>query len=107
MTREAIERQSAAGQQPPRAEFADYVRELQRIALGHDPSGSARDRLTALKELLKLGVTGTTSFIEGPSAEPPWPSAAELEMQRRWQAVDRAQRTEKLEQLESSLGIGE
>ena len=78
---EAIERQSAAGQQPPRAEFADYVRDLQRIALGHGPSGSARDRLGALKELLKLGVTGTTGFLEGTSAKPPGPSAAELEMQ--------------------------
>jgi hypothetical protein len=53
----AIERQSAAGQPPPRAERADYVRELQRIALGHDPSANARDRLTALKELLNLDAT--------------------------------------------------
>ena len=33
---------------------AEYVRELKRIALGHDPTASARDRLTAIKELLKL-----------------------------------------------------
>ena len=51
---ETIERQSAAEQQPPPAERADYVRELQRIALGQDPTASARDRVSALKELLKL-----------------------------------------------------
>lgn len=33
---------------------AEYVRELKRIALGHDPTASARDRLTAIKELLRL-----------------------------------------------------
>jgi hypothetical protein len=37
----AIQRQQA-GEQQPRAEFADYVRELQRIVLGQDTSGSAR-----------------------------------------------------------------
>ena len=104
---EAIERQSAAGEQPPRAEFADYVRALQRIALGHDPSGSARDRLSALRELLKLGVAGTTSFIEGPSPEPPGPSAAELELRRRWQAVDTAKRMQGLDEQERSLGLDE
>ncbi len=51
---DTIQRQSAAGQPPPAAARADYVRELERIALGHDPSASARDRLTALKELLTL-----------------------------------------------------
>ena len=51
---EAIERQSADGDQPLLPEFGDYVRELQRIALGRDPTASARDRLTALKELVKL-----------------------------------------------------
>jgi hypothetical protein len=51
---EAIDRQSAEGQEAPAAELADYVRELQRIALGHDPSARARDRLIALKELVRL-----------------------------------------------------
>jgi hypothetical protein len=51
---ETIERQSADGEQPPAAERADYLRELQRIALGRDPTARARDRLTALKELVKL-----------------------------------------------------
>jgi hypothetical protein len=50
---ETIERQAAEGEQPPAPEFGDYIRELQRIALARDPSASARDRLTALKELLK------------------------------------------------------
>ena len=53
----AIQRQQA-GEQQPRAEFADYVRELQRIVLGQDTSGSARERLNALKELLKLEKRG-------------------------------------------------
>jgi len=51
---DAIQRQSASGHPPPAAERPDYVRELERIALGHDPSANTRDRLTALKELLNL-----------------------------------------------------
>jgi hypothetical protein len=51
---EAIERQSGDGEEPPSAGLADYVHELQRIALGRDPSASARDRLGALKALVKL-----------------------------------------------------
>ena len=72
---DAIARQTAAGQQPPRAELADYVRELERIALGHDPSASARDRLGALKELVKLDSAPNPSGIvqvlltEGPDGE--------------------------------------
>jgi hypothetical protein len=96
---EAIERQSE-GEEPPRAEFADYVRELQRIALGHDPSGSARDRLGALRELLKLEKRGTTSYIEGASEDDP-------EMQRRWAEIRRADSLTRLESLEGKFGIGE
>lgn len=72
---DAIARQAAAGQQPPAAERADYVRELQRIALGHDPSASARDRLGALKELLKLdsqpgpGAIVNLNFTRGADGE--------------------------------------
>jgi hypothetical protein len=55
---ETIERQAAEGEQLPAPESGDYVRELQRIALGRDPSASARDRLQALKELLKPDVSG-------------------------------------------------
>lgn len=50
----AIERQSDSELKPQAAGRADYLRELQRIALGHDPTASTRDRLTALTELLKL-----------------------------------------------------
>jgi hypothetical protein len=35
-------------------ERADYLRELQHIAVGNDPTATARDRLGALKELLRL-----------------------------------------------------
>jgi hypothetical protein len=41
---DAIARQAAAGQEQPRAELADYVRELERIALGRDPSAPLRVR---------------------------------------------------------------
>ncbi len=95
---EAIQRQSADDQRPPRAEPVDYVRELQRIALGHDPTASARDRLAALKELLKLERKGTTSFI-GSS------SAADPEVQRRWAEIDRADTMERLKNLERKFGI--
>src|SRR5713226_3952301 len=41
----AIERRAASAPAPARGEFADYVRALQRIALGQDATASARDRL--------------------------------------------------------------
>ena len=63
----AIERQSAAEQPQPAAGRAELVGELQRIALGHDRAASSRDRLSALKELLKLDET-----------RPPPPQAATL-----------------------------
>jgi hypothetical protein len=50
----AIERQSAAAQPSEAPARVEYIRELQRIALGNDSAASARDRLTALKELLDL-----------------------------------------------------
>jgi hypothetical protein len=50
---QVIERQTPTEEEPPLVKHDDYVRELQRIALGKDPSASTRDRLTALKELLK------------------------------------------------------
>ncbi len=56
---EVIERQAADNQQRPPAERADYVRGLQRIALGQDPTANARDRISALKELLKLDSTAS------------------------------------------------
>jgi len=60
---DAVARQAAAGEQPPAAELTDYVRELQRIALGHDPSASARDRLGALKELVRLDAAPSSGAV--------------------------------------------
>jgi hypothetical protein len=92
----AIERQSAAGQAPLRADFPDYVRALQRIALGQDPTGTARDRLAALKELLELGTKGTTSYIERP---------AQPELIDRQNAIRGANERQHLERAERELGI--
>jgi hypothetical protein len=72
---DAIARQAAAGQEQPRAELADYVGELERIALGRDPSANAHDRLSALKELVKLHAASAAShqtYIDiNPLAVPP------------------------------------
>jgi hypothetical protein len=94
----AIERQSAREQTPRRGEFADYVQALQQIALGQDPTATARERLVALKELLSLGQRGTSSYLdrsEGP------------ELARRWQAIYEATRKRELTKQERSLGIYE
>jgi hypothetical protein len=92
----AIERETARDQDPPRAEFADYVRALQQIALGHDASGTARDRLGALKELINLGLRGYSSYLEG---------RTEPEMARRWQAIYEARQKREFSLQERSLGI--
>jgi hypothetical protein len=63
----AIERQIAASQERPAAQRADYIRELERIALGGDTGASAHDRLGALKELLQLVGQAET---EGTSEQP-------------------------------------
>jgi hypothetical protein len=76
----AIERDPASETAPARADLPDYVRALQEIALGHDTTATARDRLAALKELLQLERRGTSSYIEASSAEDP-------EVQRRWARV--------------------
>lgn len=89
----AIDRQSAAVRERPRAEWADYVRELQSIAMGYDPGARTSDRLSALRELLKLGSRGTTSGLE-PKA------VVDSEMQRRWDKVFAADERELLELLE-------
>jgi hypothetical protein len=52
---------------PPRADFPDYVRALQRIALGQETTAPARDQLAALEALLKLGLRGITSYLERPA----------------------------------------
>jgi hypothetical protein len=60
--------QAEVRREPIRAERADYVSELQRIALGHDQTARPQDRLIALKELLALGACGTTSYLESEEA---------------------------------------
>jgi hypothetical protein len=92
----AIERQADPEQTPVRADFPDYVRALQRIALGHDPTGTARDRLAALKELLELGARGTTSYLERPAQD---------ELMERANATREAHERRQLEQRERELGI--
>ncbi|SRR6266516_4397364 len=92
----AIERASAREQAPPRGEFGDYVEALQRIALGLDPTGTARDRLAALKELLRLGLRGRTSYLE--LGEDP-------ELTQRQQAVQVATRQRELRRQERDLGL--
>jgi hypothetical protein len=96
---QAIQRQHV-GQEQPRAEFADYVRELQRIALGQHTSGSDRDRLGALKELLKLERRGSSSYLEASSAD-------ERELQRRWAQVHQADERKRLSSLEQRHGSGD
>jgi hypothetical protein len=95
----AMERHSARDQAPPRGEFADYVQALQRIALGHDTTATARDRLAALKQLLDLGFRGTTSYLDK--------SSDEHELTLRWHATNEADREQRLVQQERSLGNSE
>jgi hypothetical protein len=87
---------AAEESQPVVGERADYVRALQRIALGHDQTASARDRLAALKELLKLEHKGTSSYIDGPSEDDP-------ELRRRWAEAHRADSLQRLESVVSRL----
>ena len=63
----AVERETVSELAPPRADFPDYVQALQRIALGHEATAGAQDKLAALKELLKLGIRGTSSYLERPA----------------------------------------
>jgi hypothetical protein len=69
---------------------------LQRIALGLDPTGTARDRLAALKELLRLGLRGRTSYLE---------LGEDSELTRRQQAVQVATRQRELRRQERDLGL--
>jgi len=94
----AIERKAASEQTPARAEFPDYMRALQRIALGHDVTATAGDQLAALKELLKLGAKGTTSYLERP---------AQPELTERANAIREASERRQLERRERELGIGD
>ena len=93
----AIERQTTSAQAPLRAEFPDYVKALQRIALDQDATATARDRLAALKELLELGPSGTTSYLERP---------ADADLREREYAIREAVRKESIAERERKLGIG-
>jgi hypothetical protein len=92
----AIERRATSEQLPSQADFPDYVRALQRIALGRDASATARDRLAALKELLALGPRGTTSYLERP---------VQSELREREYAIREAAQRRSLAQRERELGI--
>jgi hypothetical protein len=92
----AIERNAASERAPARAEFPDYVRALQRIALGHDATATASDQLAAVKELLKLDAKGTTSYLERP---------AESELTEREHAIREAVRRRSIAERERKLGI--
>jgi hypothetical protein len=93
-----IERQAASEQAPSRADFPDYVRALQRIALGQDSTATARDRLAALKELLELGPKGTTSYLERPG---------QSELTERAHAIREAHERQSLAKRERKLGIAD
>jgi hypothetical protein len=92
----AIERQATSEPAPLRENFPDYVRALQRIALGQDPTGTARDRLAAVKELLELGPKATTSYLER-SAQP--------ELIERENAIREAVLRQSIERRERDLDI--
>jgi hypothetical protein len=92
----ATERHAASDNSSVRADHADYVRALQRIALGHDTSATARDRLSAIKELLELGQRGTTDYLD-------WLESPEAG--QRWNAVHDALRRHQLRYEEQKLGL--
>jgi hypothetical protein len=94
----AIEREATSEQAPSRGDFPDYVRALQRIALGQDATATARDRLAALKELLELGPKGTTSYLERP---------AQSELTEREHAIREAVQGQSLAKRERELGIAD
>jgi hypothetical protein len=91
-----IDRKAANEQEPIRADFADYVRALQRIALGQDATATARDQLAALKKLLELGYRGTTGYLEGP---------AHAGLTKRDLEVSEARLRRRIERDERDLGI--
>jgi hypothetical protein len=95
---EAIERQTPTEPTSTRGDFPDYVRALQRIALGQDATATARDRLAALKELLELGHRGTTSYLERP---------AQAEFRERDHAIRETVQRRSLEKRERDLGIAD
>lgn len=96
----AIERTPASDPEPLHADLPEYVRALQGIALGRDPGATARDRLAALRELLKLEKRGTSSYLEASAWGDP-------ELQRRWARASRADELERLQSREEKFGITE
>ena len=94
----AVDRNPESEPEPARADFPDYVRALQGIALGHDTTATARDRLAALRELLKLERRGTTSYIEASSTD-------ESDLQRRWARIHRADELRRVQSLEQKYEI--
>jgi hypothetical protein len=96
----AIDRNPPSETEPIRADFPEYVRALQGIALGRDTTATARDRLAALRELLKLERRGTSSYLEASSWDDP-------ELQQRWARVSRADELERLQSREEKFGITE
>jgi hypothetical protein len=94
----AIERNAASEPEPLRAEYPDYVRALQRIALAHDTSATTRDRLVAIKELRQLGPRGTTSYLE---------RTGQGDLTRRRHAIHEAEQRQSIERQERSLGISD
>lgn len=94
----AIERNPTGELEPVRADFPEYVRALQAIALERDTTATARDRLAALRELLKLEKRGTSSYIEASSPEEP-------ELRRRWAQIHRADERRRVQSLEQKLEI--
>lgn len=94
----AIERKALSEQAPSRADLVDYVRALQRIALGQDATATASDRLAPLRKLLELGPKGTSSYLERP---------AQPELTDRAHAVREARERQNLERQERELGIAD
>ena len=54
----AIDRQTADNRDGRQIGRPDYIRELQRIALGDDSTATARDRLSAIEKLSQLESSG-------------------------------------------------
>ncbi len=73
---ETIERRNAMEEDLSHVDRSTYVRELQRIALGKGSSAKARDRLSALRELLTIAedegdIVRDTDASSLPSAQSP------------------------------------
>jgi hypothetical protein len=63
---DAIERQASDEEPAESAGRVAYVRWLERIALGRDSSATARDRLAAIKELLRLDEAASAQQPQAP-----------------------------------------